>query len=141
MRTIDRSELVFLRFSFAEVKEKLKWKHAGEFEYQGEMYDIVEKKEQGDSLLLWCWWDKAETKLNRKLHELAARALGTDIPTREKQTSLQHFLQSLICPGLPEWSKSVLLAGRIRPEPAIHYRKLSWPPPVPPPESGQATKI
>lgn len=64
---INKSELVLLRFSKKEIKEKLEWEHSKEFEYEGEMYDVVEKVETTDSVSYWCWWDYEETRLNKQL--------------------------------------------------------------------------
>lgn len=69
---IDRSELVYMKFSLADSKNKLDWKHSKEFKYKGEMYDIVEKEIQGDSIAYWLWWDHEETALYQKLNLLLA---------------------------------------------------------------------
>jgi hypothetical protein len=48
---------------------KIEVEHDSEFEYNNQMYDVVEKLIVNDSTqLLWCWWDQqSKTKLNIKL--------------------------------------------------------------------------
>ena len=47
---IDKKELVFFEFSHTENQQKLKWKHSKEFEFNGEMYDVVKKITSTDSI-------------------------------------------------------------------------------------------
>lgn len=49
---------VLLKFTLEESRTKLRWEHAGEFEYNTQMYDIVRTKTVGDSVYYWCWRDK-----------------------------------------------------------------------------------
>jgi hypothetical protein len=80
---IDRAELVHWAFG-PEKQAQLEWEHEGEFEYLGEMYDVVERAQRGDTLHLWCWWDHEETALNRQLQDLVQITLGQD-PQRQEQ--------------------------------------------------------
>ena len=89
---IDRSDLVFLKMSIADSKTKLKWEHAKEFEYKGEMYDIVEKEIEGDSISYWLWWDHKETALNKQLSTLLA---GLRQDEKGKQKHRQLFISLL----------------------------------------------
>jgi hypothetical protein len=70
----DRSGLVLLQFSKPETEALLRWEHSSEFEFNGQMYDIVESWVDGDTVYYRCWWDKAETRLNGILRALARRA-------------------------------------------------------------------
>ena len=92
---IDKSELVLLKFSKKETETKLQWKHSKEFEYNNQMYDIVDKITTKDSIKYWCWWDFEETKLNQQLSKLLANVYQTDIPTKEKQSQVIEFYKSL----------------------------------------------
>ncbi|PTB91022.1 hypothetical protein C9994_16285, partial [Marivirga lumbricoides] len=71
---MDKNELVLLKFTSEEAKV-LKWEHAKEFEYQNEMYDVVEQQTIGDTTYYWCWWDHEETALNKQLSLLVVKAL------------------------------------------------------------------
>jgi hypothetical protein len=72
----DKNGLVVLEFSKMETESLLRWEHSREFEYDGQMYDVVESWAVGDTVHYRCWWDRAETRLNDRLRELAVRAFG-----------------------------------------------------------------
>lgn len=92
---IDKKELVLLKFTKEEKKSELNWKHAKEFEFNGEMYDIVESSEIGDTTYYWVWWDYEETHLNKQLGELVSFALGQNPENQENQNRLNTFFKSL----------------------------------------------
>ena len=92
---MDKKNLVLLKFTKAENGTKLNWKHAKEFEYKGQMYDVVEKKIDGDTLSYWCWWDNEETGLNKKLANLISDILGNNKQNKESNKRLVQFFKSL----------------------------------------------
>lgn len=95
IRSIDKSELTVLSLSLEEAEEDLRWEHSKEFEYKGEMYDVVEKQETADSVTYWCWWDHEETALNKDLAKLVSDVLNHN-PDRNTQTNhLIDFFKSL----------------------------------------------
>ena len=86
MAEVSNKQLVTLSFTLKEAKQHLKWEHEKEFEYQGEMYDVVRKEIKGDIIFYHCWWDHEETALNQN-------------PTRKNQeTSLVQFFKNLVSP-------------------------------------------
>lgn len=93
---IDRSELVKLSFSPNE-ENQLRWEHSKEFEFKGEMYDVVEKETIDGKTVYWCWWDNEETKLNKQLNQLLAKKLGQQCPDNNQQV-ISNFLKSLFFP-------------------------------------------
>ncbi len=96
---VQSDQLVLLTFTKAECREKLRWEHSGEFEFNGQMFDIVKTEVQGDTLRYWCWWDRKETALNRQLR---AAGLHPDEPVRQATAPLERlfsFLQTLFCSG------------------------------------------
>lgn len=95
VKGIDREELVLLCFSKNEANNKLRWKHSKEFEYNNEMYDVVEKEEKGSFIYYWCWWDHEETKLNKQLQKLIAIALGNNPENKNCKDQLQQFYKCL----------------------------------------------
>ncbi|MFO7723062.1 MAG: hypothetical protein R6V49_07560 [Bacteroidales bacterium] len=132
---IDKEELVLLSFSHPEAKSSLRWIHSREFEYQGEMYDIVEVIEDADSIHYRCWWDYEETTLNRELRKIVASVFGNSDQTKEKMQRLNLFCSTLFCEELPSFhltafmQKNKLLSHHhqaYRP-PAMEVQK---PPPV-----------
>lgn len=100
---IDKSELVLLKFSKEETTTKLNWKHAKEFEFNYQMYDVVDKITTKDSVKYWCWWDFEETKLNQKLSKLLVNVYQNDIPTMEKQSQIIQFYKSLFFEQVVAW--------------------------------------
>ncbi len=104
---IDKDDLVLLKFSKEDAQTKLRWEHSKEFEYNHQMYDVVETMTLGDTIYYWCWWDREESKLNRQLEELAAQALVKDSKIREKLERLISCFKSLYCTFSFNWNVSV----------------------------------
>ena len=92
---VDKKELVTLKLSTAEAKTKLRWEHESEFEYKGQMYDIVETQTHGDSVSYICWWDHQETALNLQLQQIVEKTFGNDPQNHKKQAHLMDFYKSL----------------------------------------------
>jgi hypothetical protein len=72
----------------------LHWKHSKEFEYLGEMYDIVRQESWGDTTHYWCWWDKEETNLNQYINTLAYGFIDKSLERKSKLENLFEFLKS-----------------------------------------------
>ena len=97
---INKSELVLLRFSKREIKEKLDWEHSKEFKYEGEMYDVVEKTETSDSVSYWCWWDYEETRLNQQLAGLLVNAWQQNENQQNQNDLLIQFTKNWLSKNL-----------------------------------------
>ncbi len=95
---LDKNELSLIALSVKEAEYKLRWEHSREFEYNGTMYDIVEKKESADSLFFWCWEDHEETSLNRKLSSMVNREIGSDKSLQSRYLAFSGFFSSLFSP-------------------------------------------
>lgn len=135
---IDPSELVLLTFSKKEIATKLRWEHAKEFEFDGQMYDIVSATIKGDSVYYRCWWDHAETQLNQRLKKMVALAFDQDEETRNTQELFYSFLSSFYCTAHFQWQ------GTASPNLQIVYQDVVRPkfftalvpvPPTPPPKT------
>ncbi len=132
---IDKSELVFFKFSKVELNSKLRWEHHKEFEYNHQMYDVVTRITEKDSVLLWCWWDSKETKLNIQLQQLLEVAFNNDSTTKEKQNQIIIFYKGLYYQPLFSWlpigdtNKTILIFSKI-----IRYRNVFSQINSPPPE-------
>lgn len=132
---IDKKELVLLKLTEAQKQTQLNWEHAKEFEYQGEMYDIVETEIVCDTTYYWCWWDHAETALNKRLDELASFVKGNHAKHKENQKRLYEFFKSLYLPEVAERKSFVFLKiNATNFWKHIYYSSLSSAPLVPPPE-------
>lgn len=131
----NHDELVHLRLTEEEKQEELHWKHQREFEYRGEMYDVVKTETEGEITHFTLWHDHEETRLNKKLDELVAIALGDSPKKQENEKKLNDFFKSLFVVGDQLASGTILLAENVKYHPAKNYKQQgSHSPPVPPPE-------
>ena len=131
----DAKGLVVLFFTAEEILTKLNWKHAREFEYNGQMYDIVDQKTEGDFIAFTCYKDHKETRLNREKEKLIAKALGQD-PVQKKQTErLKNFLKSVFQHEISAWKPFLSQSFNINYALNIkHYSLFLESPPSPPPK-------
>jgi len=61
--------IVFNKADIQNKKINFKWIHSREFEYNGDMYDIVEKKETETELIVYCINDTKEKKLEEEFEK------------------------------------------------------------------------
>lgn len=132
----DDSELVLLKFTPEESKTKLRWKHSREFEYQGQMYDIVRTIPKKDTISYYCWWDREESGLNQQIRQLVANALEKSPSNQESKERLTQFFKSLYFFEMPSWP---VIAPIAETNQVVFSRQLFLPPAlipplVPPPE-------
>ena len=131
---LDKDEMVLLKFTDEDGDSQLRWKHSKEFEFEGSMFDIVQKEQHGDTTYYWCWWDKEETQLNQRLDELAALAFGKDPKQKENKEKVNSFYKHWFH-SLSPWTDTTFC----RTIPLYSTRSencisLHAPPPVPPPQ-------
>jgi len=130
---LDRKEFVILYITKNESAE-LKWEHSKEFEYKGEMYDIIETAISGDTTFYTCWWDHEETKLNRHLKLLVAQALGNDQQNKDNSKKLFDFSKLVFQHGQVIDFNFHLESGKLRfSHCPIHEYLYKVPTPSPPP--------
>jgi hypothetical protein len=91
METLDEQELVTFRFSLADTAQLLEWEHENEFEYQGEMYDVVRRTYSGGFVTYHLWWDHKETALNKRV-DLLAQSIFNNHPNKQKTADHISFL-------------------------------------------------
>ena len=132
---IGRENLMMFKFSSVESASLLIWEHPREFEYCGQMYDIVEAKTCGDTTFYWCFADHRETRINKAIEQAVAKATGQD-PVRKNQTErLTDFFKTLFQEVQFNWqagnppSAIVHYASCI-----LNYSSLTSSPPSPPPK-------
>lgn len=133
---LDKSELVLLCFSKHDAQTLLRWEHDKEFEFRGQMFDVVETREQGDFIFYHCWLDHAETHLNKQLAQLVSGLWESHPSKREAQKRLMDFLDLLFCTTQTHWQISATPTHPDRvPTPACgRPPNRSAAPPNPPPE-------
>lgn len=136
---IDKTELTLLKFTEQQKQTDLRWEHSKEFEYQGEMYDIVTTEYHQDTTYYWCWPDHEETKLNKQLAQLTALALAHNTRHQESQAQFFKFFKSLFCSESTHIAfKPELILFQNNDSPtfciAHFYARNGQSPPTPPPE-------
>ena len=92
---IDKKELVLLKFAETDRLTQLNWEHSSEFEYKGDMYDVVETSIIADTTYYWVWCDLEETELNKLLTELVSLEWSNNPKNLENRARLQNFFNSL----------------------------------------------
>lgn len=95
-------EKVLLKFT-SEDSSKLYWEHSREFEYNGEMYDVIRFEKKGDTIWYYCYWDKKETKLKRDRAQLVIRILPPTDQQQKSQNCINQFFKTLY----PVFSKEI----------------------------------
>ena len=106
---IDKKELVYFEFSTQEINTKLRWEHSKEFEYNNQMYDVVEKKIINGKTQLWCWLDSEETILNQKLQKLLTSVFSHDVKSKDKESKVFSFYKTLYFHEVFDWEPFVVL--------------------------------
>ncbi len=131
---VGQNELVELSFSLQAIETELEWEHSKEFEYKGEMYDVVKAEQQADSITYWCIHDKAETEINRHLDQLTALETGKDPQHKAALGNFFDFLKSLFCNDQPAVERPAI-ASTVNHFP-YHFSTKTFCPPAdsPPPE-------
>jgi hypothetical protein len=132
---LEKDQLVCLTFPVEEVERMIEWENEYEFEYRGEMYDVVETEYSGIMISYWCWHDSKETRLKDQIEDLLAGGSDDAPVTKDKQIKLLQFYKTLY----------PTITGQIEPiHPIIsniegdqirkHWKSPFISPPVPPPE-------
>ncbi|MEZ4773780.1 MAG: hypothetical protein R3D00_11405 [Bacteroidia bacterium] len=131
----EHQDLVEISLSHAQAS-LLHWPEPDEFEFEGQMYDVVSQEMHKDTVVYWCWPDKEESRLNQRLSYLVNHASGHNPIRQKNQQRLIHFFHTLFRSERFTWH----LQNRERaknPEvfsPLI-YCSVCLSPPIPPPET------
>lgn len=128
---LDKSELVFIEVTPANENE-LEWEHPDEFQYRGQLYDVVEKLEGG----YWCWLDVKESVAEKKLDNLVGLILGQSSSHHNRALSLNRLFSSLYF-NSADLHLPFKAAPYSLPEPPYFFQNVrNWAaaPPLPPPE-------
>jgi hypothetical protein len=135
-RAIPQEEQLLWKFSTEDARQKLDWEHSREFEYKGEMYDVIRSETKGDSIWYWCYWDRKETKLRKELNVLLVNLMGPGQQNKNEGRQLNDFFKSLFPPASSV--KQNLAMGFEHQQVLIPYtfslHAFDRIPPVPPPE-------
>ncbi|MFH6983551.1 hypothetical protein [Marinoscillum luteum] len=129
----DKNDLILLKIAHKD-SSLLSWEHSKEFEYKGEMYDVVERYQNEDTTYYRCWWDHEETRLNRQLQVLVNKAFGKDPYHEANRERVETFTSGLICVPIPVFKFITFVSAFQRQalEMTPIYRQQK--PPLPPPQ-------
>ncbi len=132
---LNDSELHLITLNEAQFQSDLQWKHEGEFEYEGFMYDIVKREKVADTYFFWCWKDDKETALNKKLDQLLADLFGNNPKERQTHINLLQFYGSVFYVDVEMW-RPTSLSVKVKKLPFSYinlYRSMVLGPDDPPP--------
>lgn len=108
LHSLPKESLTLLIFTKQEAHTQLHWEDKNEFEYQHQMYDVVNTEIHGNTTWYWCWNDRKETHIQQQLAQLIAKATDQHIPYKETQKQLLHFLSELYYPTPFVWQALVI---------------------------------
>lgn len=131
---LTKEDLVLLVFSKEESETQLRWEHDREFEYKGQMYDIVSLEIKSDSIFYLCYWDHKETRAKQTLKKLKSKSPEKDRDFKERnQKNIENSINLF-------YVEAPLLTNISN----FQKRKVGWyifnlsnifyPPPFPPPQ-------
>ena len=130
----DVSDERIVNFSFSKTESGvlLNWHHSREFEYNGQMYDVIASETRGDSVFYQVYWDVEETEINERLAE--AEQMSSE---QQAKGLNQSIFKNLYYPqARAEWlvhENGLQLFNNFH---SFFYSGFLIPPPVPPPQLG-----
>ena len=99
-RMYPQDPVVYFEFTLSE-SEALKWEHESEFEYRGEMYDVLHKKIVGGKVQYWCYWDRKETILKNEFRDFLVNAFSGQARDHKSEMHFSIFLKTLFSNSVP----------------------------------------
>ena len=70
----ENSNLITFEYSIPDnTNDKLQWENENEFSYQGNMYDVLDRRSGHDKIVIRCIEDRNETSLLKTFEELLRR--------------------------------------------------------------------
>jgi len=137
---VDNEELILLKFTAGDAEKNLRWEHSREFEYNHQMYDIVETFTDGKYIYYWCWWDREESELNQQLGAIGEEILNSN-PRKKEKLSSRNSTSSLLfhCSNFNWLSIKVKPDFEFKNRNLVTYSLFSLPPPTPPPRRSLIT--
>lgn len=97
-KAIPEADQILWKFSISDSQTELRWEHSREFEYRGEMYDIIRSDQRGDTMVYWCYWDREETRLKKRMNFLVFKMMGPSPQSRNEGRQFTEFFRSLYFP-------------------------------------------
>jgi hypothetical protein len=134
---MDEKDLILLKFSKDEIRTRFNWKHDREFEYDGQMYDITDQWQEGDSVYYQCYSDLRETRWNNEKQRLIAKALGQDPSQKKQAEKIKNYFNTLFSQDTFAWKPAEFNPSNfLSPVSNFQFPSVSLSPPAPPPKFG-----
>jgi hypothetical protein len=126
----NQERIQTLVFSKSEISQVLKWEHDREFEYQGQMYDVLEIHDKGEQVEYLVWHDEEESELKEKEREYE----DFDPKDQERPQSKSSFHLTFFFQEIPPTSFLKLSAERLESvQIETFWKNLNTLPITPPP--------
>lgn len=134
---INEKHLVRFTINSDDVSTKLNWIHAHEFEYDGQLYDVVRTESANGFTTLICFPDNKETALHKKIETLISNAMHHEQKDKEKKQFRKlfkqlYFTESVSCLKTIDNSLANIAASGW----FCNYSGIVISPPAPPPKIG-----
>lgn len=94
LKGLPKEELRTFHFN-TEQQKQIRWEHEHEFEWKGQMYDVISVHQEGNDLVIECWPDQKESKLKQHMRTMWAKAMGSDPTHQGEKDKLYQFLSHL----------------------------------------------
>lgn len=91
----NKENIVLLVFTEEQYQSRLQWEYDYEFEYQGQMYDVVESIHKDGIYKIRCYKDDKEKKLKEKMTHFLAFGFDDDVQKNESQKKLSNYFNCL----------------------------------------------
>jgi len=98
--------------------------HSKEFEFLGEMYDIVRQSDKGDTTYYYCFHDREETQLAQKIHEQLVNLLAQNNSTSKQEKKAWDFYQLKYLP-IDYWQSAAIPVSDSKLKLSCSYSTLS----------------
>ena len=105
---VPKDDQVIWKFTTADAETKLDWEHSREFEYKGQMYDVIRSEMRGDTMWYWCYWDRKESDIKKQINELAVYLMGPGQDSRHTGRFITDFFGTLFFPVQQQENNFVL---------------------------------
>lgn len=104
-RSGSRRGVVELTFTASQAQQ-LEWEEEHEFRWQSEMYDVIEKRTEGDKVVIRCIADKKEKKLLEDYQNNTEKSQGWGKTSLAKLITASYIKPTITVPIVPQKSLS-----------------------------------
>lgn len=122
----EHKDIVLISLNNNESK-RLSWENENEFRYKGEMYDVIEKKTDGNKVQIRCVSDKKETALLIEYQKNNKRNAANS-------TIVQLINAQFVLPADHSLKPVVRLINNYFKDHSFHLQKIASPVLLPPPD-------